>query len=87
MAENSWIALAAIPSSAGRACRTPLTGLVNELFIAANMSVMTYPGLSISNARVIEHYGTEEDKALFPGKTEYRRLDRDHVSDRGRCRL
>ncbi len=87
MAENSWISLNGNPEFGGQGLPNALTGLVNELFIAANMAFMTFPGLSISNARVIEHHGTDEDKALFRGKTEHRRLDRDHVSDRTRCRL
>ena len=65
MKENSWISLNGTPAFGGQGLPNALTGLINELFIAANMAFMTYPGLSISNARVIEHYGTEEDKALF----------------------
>jgi 3-(methylthio)propanoyl-CoA dehydrogenase len=65
MSENSWISLNGNPNFGGQGLPNALTGLINELFIAANMAFMTYPGLSISNARVIEHHGTEEDKALF----------------------
>ncbi|MGA3085259.1 MAG: acyl-CoA dehydrogenase [Thermodesulfobacteriota bacterium] len=65
MKENSWISLNGNPEFGGQGLPNALTGLINELFIAANMAFMTYPGLSISNARVIEHHGTEEDKALF----------------------
>ena len=65
MTENSWIALSGNPEFGGQGLPAALTGLVNEFFIAANMAFMTYPGLTISNARVIEHHGTDEDKALF----------------------
>jgi alkylation response protein AidB-like acyl-CoA dehydrogenase len=68
MAENSWISLSSDPEFGGQGLPAVLGGLVHELFIAANMAVMTYPGLSVSNARVIQHYGTAEDKALFVEK-------------------
>lgn len=68
MAENSWIALAAKPEFGGQGLPAVLSGLIAELFLAANMAVMTYPGLSIANAAVIEHYGTDLDKCLFVEK-------------------
>ena len=65
MSENSWISLNGNPQFGGQGLPNALTGLVNELFLSANMAFMTFVTLSISNARVIEHHGTEEDKALF----------------------
>jgi alkylation response protein AidB-like acyl-CoA dehydrogenase len=68
LAENSWISLSSEQEFGGQGLPYVLGGLVHELFVAANMAVMTYPGLSVANARVIQHYGTDEDKALFVEK-------------------
>jgi len=68
MKENSWVSLSSSPEFGGQGLPSTLGGLVAEFFIAANFALMTYPGLSVANARVIEHFGTDEDRALFVEK-------------------
>jgi alkylation response protein AidB-like acyl-CoA dehydrogenase len=65
MRENSWIALSSSPEFGGQGLPASLAGLVAEFFVAANMAFMTYPGLTIANARVIENFGTDADRNLF----------------------
>ena len=65
MRENSWIALSSSPEFGGQGLPASLAGLVAEFFVAANMAFMTYPGLTIANARVIQHFGTDGDRNLF----------------------
>jgi alkylation response protein AidB-like acyl-CoA dehydrogenase len=68
MAENGWIALSSSPEFGGQGLPASLAGLVAEFFIASNMAFMTYPGLTTSNARVIENFGTDGDRNLFVEK-------------------
>jgi 3-(methylthio)propanoyl-CoA dehydrogenase len=68
MSENGWFALSGNPEFGGQGLPALLGGLVAEYFSGANMAFMTYPGLSVGNGRLIEAFGTEEDKALFVEK-------------------
>ncbi len=68
MAENGWIAASSNPEFGGQGLPALMGGLLGELFTGANMSMMTYPGLAVGNGRLIENFGTDEDKALFVEK-------------------
>ena len=68
MAENGWTAVSSSPEFGGQGLPATLGGLLGELFTGANMAFMTYPGLAVGNGRLIEHFGTDEDRALFVEK-------------------
>jgi len=68
MAENGWIGASSNPEFGGQGLPSVVGGIVGELFSGANMAFETYPGLAVGNGRLIEHFGTEEDKALFVEK-------------------
>lgn len=68
MAENGWIAASNNPEFGGQGLPAAVGGLIGELFTGANMAFMTYPGLAVGNGRLVENFGTVEDKALFVEK-------------------
>ncbi|RLF59347.1 MAG: acyl-CoA dehydrogenase, partial [Thermoplasmata archaeon] len=68
MAENGWIGVSSNPEFGGQGLPATLGGLLGELFTGANMAFMTYPGLAVGNGRLIEHFGTDEDRDLFVEK-------------------
>jgi len=68
MAENGWMALSSNPEFGGQGLPALVGGLVGELFTGANMAFMTYPGLAVGNGRLIEHFGTDQDRTLFVEK-------------------
>ena len=68
MAENGWIAASSNPEFGGQGLPATVGGLIGELFVGANLAFMTYPGLAVGNGRLIENFGTDEDKALFVEK-------------------
>ncbi len=65
MSENGWLALMNSPEFGGQGLPASLGGLALEFFFGANMSSMIYVGLTVGAGRVIETFGTEEDKNLF----------------------
>ncbi len=65
MAENGWIGNSSNPEFGGQGLPAVVSGLLGELFTGANMAFMAYPGLAVGNGRLIENFGTDEDKALF----------------------
>jgi alkylation response protein AidB-like acyl-CoA dehydrogenase len=68
MAENGWMAATRSPEFGGQGLPATLGGLIGELFAGANMAFMTFPGLAVGNGRLIEEFGTDEDRALFVEK-------------------
>ncbi|MCJ7809973.1 MAG: acyl-CoA dehydrogenase family protein, partial [Desulfobulbaceae bacterium] len=68
MAENGWIGTSNNPEFGGQGLPAVLSGSLGELFTGANFAFMTYPGLAIGNGRLIENFGTDEDRALFVEK-------------------
>lgn len=68
MGENGWVGVSSNPAFGGQGLPATLGGLLGELFTGANMAFMTYPGLAVGNGRLIEHFGTDEDRALFVEK-------------------
>lgn len=68
MAENGWMAASSNPEFGGQGLPATVGGLIGELFVGANMAFQTYPGLAVGNGRLIENFGTDEDRALFVEK-------------------
>ena len=68
MAENGWISLSNSPEYGGQGLPSVLSGLISEFLSGANMAFMTYPGLAVGNGRLVENFGTDEDKNLFVEK-------------------
>lgn len=68
MSENGWLSVSNKPEFGGQGLPATVGGLVAEIFTGANMGMMAYPGLAVGNGRLIENFGTEEDKALFVEK-------------------
>lgn len=68
MAENGWVGFYNSPEFGGQGVPATVTGLLLEMFNAANMAFMIYPGLAAGNGHLIENFGTDRDKALFVEK-------------------
>jgi len=68
MAENGWLAVSSSQEFGGQGLPVLIGGLVTEIFCGANMGFMTYPGLAVGNGRLIENFGTDQDKAMFVEK-------------------
>ena len=68
MAENGWIGTSTNPEFGGQGLPAVVSGILGELFTGANFAFMTYPGLAIGNGRLIENFGTDEDRNLFVEK-------------------
>jgi alkylation response protein AidB-like acyl-CoA dehydrogenase len=68
LAENGWMAVSNNPEFGGQGLPAVMGGIVSEIFIGANMAMMSYPGLAVGNGRLIENFGTDKDRALFVEK-------------------
>ncbi len=68
MAENGWIALSSNPEFGGQGLPAVMGGLIGEYFTGANMAFMTFPGLAVGNGRLVENFGTDQDRAMFVEK-------------------
>ena len=65
MAENGWIGASKNPEFGGQGLPAALSGILDELFLGANMAFHTYPGLATGNGRLIENFGRDDDRDLF----------------------
>jgi len=65
LSDNDWIALANNPEFGGQGLPMVVAAIVEEFFYGANPSMMIYAGLSVGSARLIESFGTDEDRNLF----------------------
>ncbi|MFH1139425.1 MAG: acyl-CoA dehydrogenase [Pseudomonadota bacterium] len=68
MADNGWYSVGSSREYGGQGLPVAVAGMVSEFFVAANYALMAYPGLSVGAGRLIETFGTAEDKALFVEK-------------------
>jgi alkylation response protein AidB-like acyl-CoA dehydrogenase len=68
LAENGWLATSQNPEFGGQGLPEVVGGIVSEFFTGANIAMMNYPGLAVGNGRLIENFGTEQDKTLFVEK-------------------
>ncbi|MBM4326890.1 MAG: acyl-CoA dehydrogenase [Deltaproteobacteria bacterium] len=66
--EGGWPALAVDPESGGQGFPTVLSVASSEMFIAANQALLMYPGLTVGAARLVEKYGTEEQRRSYMDK-------------------
>jgi alkylation response protein AidB-like acyl-CoA dehydrogenase len=64
--EGEWLAMSDDPDECGGGGMPHTLSLVaNEFFIGGNISFMLYNGLTHGAAKLVEHFGTEEQKRLF----------------------
>lgn len=68
LAENGWMAVSNSPEFGGQGLPACVGAVISEFFLGANFGMMSYPGLAVGNGRLIETFGTDEDKALFVEK-------------------
>jgi alkylation response protein AidB-like acyl-CoA dehydrogenase len=68
LAENGWMAVSNNPEFGGQGLPAIMGGIVGEIFMGANLAMMSYPGLAVGNGRLIDNFGTDEDRALFVEK-------------------
>jgi len=63
--EGGWIAMSESPDVGGQGMPSVLGIACNEYFVAANPAFTTFPGLTHGAARLIENYGTPEQKEKY----------------------
>ncbi len=63
--ESGWPTLVVSPDYGGQGCPVTIYCAVMEMFVAANLAFMAYPGLTLGAARLVEKYGTEEQKQTY----------------------
>ena len=63
--EGEWIATTDDPAVGGQGLPAMVAAAVNELFTGANCAFTMYPGLCHGAGKLIEIFGTEQQKALF----------------------
>ncbi|NQU64891.1 MAG: acyl-CoA dehydrogenase, partial [SAR324 cluster bacterium] len=64
--EGEWLAMSDDPDECGGGGMPKSLSLVaNEFFIGGNLSFMLYNGLTHGAAKLVEHFGTEEQKRLY----------------------
>jgi alkylation response protein AidB-like acyl-CoA dehydrogenase len=66
--EGGWALLSTDPESGGQGFPSVMYCAASELFVAGNQALMMYPGLTIGAARLIEKYGTEDQKRTYMDK-------------------
>jgi alkylation response protein AidB-like acyl-CoA dehydrogenase len=66
--EGGWASLPIDQDMGGQGFPSALYCATMELFAAANQAFSMYPGLTIGAARLIEHYGTEEQQREYMDK-------------------
>ncbi len=63
--EGEWLAMTEDPEIGGGGMPHTVHLVANELFNAANLSFMLYSGLTHGAAKLVETFGTDEQKRLF----------------------
>ncbi|MEW6137284.1 MAG: acyl-CoA dehydrogenase [Thermodesulfobacteriota bacterium] len=63
--EGGWPALSVDPEHGGQGFPIIISCAALEAFVAANLAFMSYPGLTVGAARVIEKFGTEEFRRTY----------------------
>jgi len=63
--EGEWVALSDDPQWGGQGMPATLSLAANDLFIGANFAFMMYPGLTHGAGRLVQTFGTAEQKKLF----------------------
>jgi hypothetical protein len=65
---GGWIAMAESPEVGGQGLPYSLYMSCMEIFVGSNFAFIAFPGLSHGSARMIEVFGTEEQKNTYLGK-------------------
>ncbi len=65
---GGWIAMAENPEVGGQGLPYSLYMSCMEIFVGSNFAFVAFPGLSHGSARMIEVFGTEEQKNMYLGK-------------------
>jgi len=68
LAGNGWISATSNPEFGGQGLPLMVGGIIRELFNAANMAFMTFPGLAVGAGHLIENFGTDQDREMFVEK-------------------
>ena len=63
--EGEWVALSDDPEWGGQGMPVSLSLAVNDLFIGGNFAFMMYPGLTHGAGRLVQTFGTPEQKKLY----------------------
>ncbi|MFO7749847.1 MAG: acyl-CoA dehydrogenase [Desulfobacteraceae bacterium] len=63
--QGEWIAMCDDPEYGGQGMPTSLSIAAGELFTGANCSFMMYPGLTHGAGKLVEEFGTQEQKSLY----------------------
>ncbi len=66
--EGGWIALPAEAEHGGQGAPATLSLAAMEHFVAANLALMTYPSLTVGAARLIQNYGTDQERRSYMDK-------------------
>lgn len=66
--EGGWSALPVEEEKGGQGFPDVINISCLEVFGAANMALMMYPGLTIGAARLIDHFGAEEQQRMYMDK-------------------
>ena len=63
--QGEWVALSDDPQWGGQGMPVTLSLAANDLFIGANFAFMMYPGLTHGAGRLIQTFGTAQQKKLY----------------------
>ncbi len=63
--EGEWVALSDDPKWGGQGMPVTLSLAANDLFIGANFAFMMYPGLTHGAGRLVQTFGTAQQKKLY----------------------
>lgn len=63
--EGEWVALSNDPEWGGQGMSATLSLAANDYFIGANFAFMMYPGLTHGAGRLVQTFGTDQQKKLF----------------------
>jgi alkylation response protein AidB-like acyl-CoA dehydrogenase len=66
--EGGWPSLSVEPEHGGQGAPFSVYLAVTEAFVAANLAFMAYPGLTLGAGRVIQEYGTEDQRRTYMDK-------------------
>jgi alkylation response protein AidB-like acyl-CoA dehydrogenase len=64
-AEGEWLAMSEDPEWGGQGMPTTVTLAASDYFNGANFALMMYPGLTHGAGKLIEAFGTEQQKRMF----------------------
>lgn len=64
--EGEWLAVCDDPKYGGQGMPKILATASDELFTEANCAFLMYPGLTHGAGKLVEEFGTEEQKRIFP---------------------